>query len=100
MNIDMTFWFKKEKWEALCKHCGSCCYKKEVYENHLITDSNEPCKYFNTDINICIVYENRFKICRECRKMTIFHALFSSYLPDTCGYVEKFRFWRKLFKKG
>jgi len=27
--------------------------------------------------------------------MTVFHALFASYLPDDCGYVKVFRFWRR-----
>ncbi|MCP5514422.1 MAG: hypothetical protein H7A26_03035 [Spirochaetales bacterium] len=78
-------------WENLCNKCGICCLKKKVIDGNCIIDKNSPCQYLDIESNRCLVYEKRFILCRECRKMTIFHALFSSYLPDDCGYVVFFR---------
>ena len=82
-------------WERICKRCGVCCYEKRRTSTGLITDLNAPCAYLDEQTRLCTVYPRRFSVCRECRKMTIFHALFSSYLPDSCGYVETFRIWRR-----
>jgi uncharacterized protein len=83
------------RWEALCKRCGMCCYEKRWTRDGYIIDLSAPCPYLDTSDLKCSVYHNRFRVCHQCRKMTIFHALFTSYLPDTCGYVERFRIWRK-----
>lgn len=50
-----------------------------------------PCPYLETGSKLCIVYENRFKVCRDCRKVTLYHALLSSLMPESCAYVRKYR---------
>ncbi len=63
---------------------------------------NDPCEFLDTETRECMVYEKRFSMCPECRKMTVFHPFFCSYLPEHCGYVEffkKFGWYRMLKKK-
>jgi uncharacterized cysteine cluster protein YcgN (CxxCxxCC family) len=77
-------------WENLCRKCGICCLKKKFADGAWIINSNNPCEYFDVESNLCFVYENRFKMCRDCKKMTVFKALFADFLPDNCGYVDFF----------
>jgi uncharacterized cysteine cluster protein YcgN (CxxCxxCC family) len=58
-------------------------------------DYNRPCSYLDVETGGCLVYEERFRTCRSCIPMTVFHALFADYLPGNCGYVLKFRPWIK-----
>ncbi|TFG64626.1 MAG: hypothetical protein E4H36_02480 [Spirochaetales bacterium] len=85
------------RWESLCRQCGVCCYEKRytgIFS--LYTDLSSPCRHLDTKTRHCKVYESRFRVCGDCRKMTIIHALFASYLPADCGYVQRYR---GLFKK-
>jgi hypothetical protein len=84
------------RWEALCRRCGACCHEKRYTARGLVLDYGSPCRHLDEGSRLCRVYEVRFRACPECRRMTIFHALFSRFLPDTCGYVEAFRRWRIL----
>ena len=102
----------KQKWEGICLECGQCCCEKvsgrliakqkrrisgtmSVNRRYFI-DYSRPCSFLDIENGRCLVYEKRFKQCRSCIPMTIFHALFAGYLPENCGYVRKFRFWRKI----
>ena len=78
-------------WDSICKKCGICCHDRDKKKGRLIVNYDMPCEYIDVESNTCIIYKNRFKICRECKKVTIIHALFSRYLPKTCGYVMRFR---------
>ena len=83
------------RWEALCTQCGECCYEKEIRGLTVVTNYRRPCMHLDTETHRCTVYENRFEICSQCRKMTLRHALFVRWLPDTCGYVRRYRFGEK-----
>ena len=84
-------------WESVCTQCGLCCYQKEWRRGKIVTNFQAPCRFLEESSRMCTVYDLRFRRCSECRKMTIFHALFASYLPEKCGYVRRFRFWRRWF---
>ncbi|OQY32807.1 MAG: hypothetical protein B6241_09830 [Spirochaetaceae bacterium 4572_59] len=92
----------KARWEGYCKCCGKCCYEKEYLPGGiLITDYSKPCRFLNEDTKKCNVYVNRFNACKECRKITLWTALFSPALPPDCGYVENVRNKiRPRFKQG
>ncbi len=81
----------REGWESVCLMCGLCCYEKEWRGRRIVTNYGAPCRFLDTRSRLCTVYDRRFQECAECRKMTIFHALFASYLPEGCGYVRRFR---------
>ena len=85
----------REWWDDICTQCGACCYRRDRVDGELVVHTDRPCRFLDTERNLCTTYDTRFKECAECRQVTIVHALFSRYLPDDCGYVEKFRFWRR-----
>ena len=87
---------KRAEWEATCNQCGLCCYEKRYKNGRLVIDLSLPCPYLDTATRKCTVYENRFRVCMQCRKVTKFHALFSRLMPANCGYVVRYRKWKRL----
>jgi uncharacterized cysteine cluster protein YcgN (CxxCxxCC family) len=83
---------RRVRWEGLCKRCGLCCYEKDARGNGVTTDYRRPCIHLNTITKECTVYERRFARCPQCKPMTIPHALFVRWLPDSCGYVQHYRY--------
>ena len=86
---------RRERWEGLCKRCGLCCYEKEVRGLSVVTNYIRPCLHLDTATKQCTVYERRFDVCSQCRRMTLRHALFVRWLPESCGYVQRFRFRKR-----
>jgi uncharacterized protein len=84
---------RRDRWEAICSGCGQCCYEKDRHRGRVVTNWRAPCRYLELSTRRCSVYEKRFRVCAQCRRMTIFHALFTPWLPPTCGYVRRFRPW-------
>jgi len=95
-------------WDSICRRCGLCCFEKHhtfrkspggktvpSASDRFYIDLDEPCAFLDTKSRLCSVYENRFKVCRDCGRLTVFHALFAGYLPRDCAYVEKFQKWRR-----
>jgi uncharacterized protein len=78
-------------WESLCLRCGLCCYEKETAGGLVVTNYSRPCLYLDTTTHLCMVYDQRFTVCANCRPMTLWHAFFVSWLPASCGYVRHFR---------
>ena len=48
---------------------------------------DSPCAFLDDD-GRCSVYEERFARCPSCRKMTLFRAVFATWLPPQCAYVQ------------
>jgi len=94
---------RQGRWESLCARCGLCCYQKEIRGRTVITNWRVPCRFLDESTKKCTVYESRFEACADCRKMTLSHALFTTWLPESCGYVRKYRrsllaaFWPRFF---
>ena len=82
---------RKARWEAHCRRCGLCCYEKEYRGRTVVTSFSRPCPHLDLSSRLCTVYENRFDVCAQCKKMTILHAMFVRWLPPTCGYVQHYR---------
>jgi len=87
---------RQERWEALCRRCGLCCHLRRLSSAGLHVDTASPCRFLDSSTHLCTVYSNRFGVCADCKKLTLLHALFSPYLPETCGYVEAYRLSRVL----
>jgi hypothetical protein len=81
----------RDKWEAVCRKCGRCCFEKDRRGGRVVTNWRAPCRFLDKDTRCCSVYAERFRVCPECRKMTVFHAFFAPWLPPECGYVRAFR---------
>ena len=96
-RIAASFRRRRKRWESLCNRCGLCCYERVRKNGRLVIRFGSPCQFLDTETHLCTVYECRFQVCPECRKVTIFHALFSRYLPDSCGYVQAYR--KRPFRK-
>jgi uncharacterized cysteine cluster protein YcgN (CxxCxxCC family) len=82
------------RWEALCRRCGLCCYEKEYRGRTVVTHNRRPCRYLDVASHQCTVYAKRFETCAQCRRMTILHAMFVRWLPQECGYVQRYRLRR------
>jgi uncharacterized protein len=82
---------RKARWESICTQCGLCCYEKDIRGGRVIVRMDSPCRYLDVKTRLCRVYDRRFRVCAECRKMRRFHARFSRWLPQTCGYVRAYR---------
>ena len=85
---------RRRRWESLCQRCGLCCYGKESRLFHTVIHLSRPCEHFDRRTSLCRVYAERFRVCRFCEKVRLYHALLSRSLPDTCGYVSAYRRWR------
>ncbi|MBI9100217.1 MAG: hypothetical protein JEY91_17175 [Spirochaetaceae bacterium] len=80
------------EWEDICHNCGACCYEKSEEKNGtIIIDFDSPCSYLDTYNHCCTIYTDRFKKCKQCSRLGIWHALYARWLPPDCGYVRKFR---------
>lgn len=75
-------------WEDKCKQCGMCCHEKAVYGKSLVIDLDSWCEFFDPKTKQCKVYAQRFAHSERCQKVTYLKAMFASYLPDDCGYVQ------------
>jgi uncharacterized protein len=81
-----------EYWESVCNKCGLCCFERRLkWNGEVIIEYDKPCRYLDTNTRLCTIYENRFKICSNCNKVTMYHALFGRYMPSQCAYVQTFR---------
>ncbi|HYW82745.1 MAG TPA: hypothetical protein VFB30_05795 [Spirochaetia bacterium] len=87
---------RRARWDAICRRCGRCCYEKEIRGlSAPVTNYRHPCAHLDTLTRTCTVYENRFAACAECRRMTLWHAFFVRWLPESCGYVQHYRVWAR-----
>ncbi len=83
---------RRARWESLCTGCGLCCYKRgRLNGGGVFIDYSQPCRYLDTATGRCTVYERRFEVNPDCRKVTIFHAKYDRLMPPTCGYVRAYR---------
>lgn len=100
-RVRRTLAERRARWEAICRQCGQCCYEKEIRGlSAAVTNYRRPCIHLDTITRTCTVYENRFETCSQCRRMTLWHALFVRWLPESCGYVQRYRMWARLRFRG
>jgi hypothetical protein len=78
------------EWEAICRRCGECCFEL-VYDEDDILISSTMCEFLDPETRMCRVYETRFEVCHDCIKLTGDNLPRFDWLPDTCGYVMRFR---------
>lgn len=81
--------FISRHWESHCKKCGLCCHEKVIIDDTLYIDLDTYCEHFDIKTKTCKIYAKRFVDSVRCKKVTPFKAMFASYLPPSCGYVEQ-----------
>lgn len=79
---------KKPSWESKCHCCGLCCHEKAIYGRELVIDLDSWCEHFDPVSRQCKIYYERFAQSNRCRKVSVWKAMFASYLPSECGYVQ------------
>lgn len=85
------------KWEDICSKCGLCCYQKIIQKGCVEIDLSSPCQYLDIKTNRCTIYEERFKLEKNCKKVNLFRVIFSPYIPPTCSYLKKFHYLRLFY---
>ncbi len=90
-------WLKWRKdWDSLCKCCGKCCYARYASPTgQVYIDYEYPCDFLDEKTHLCTVYQDRFRKCDYCGKVTLRAALFNKLLPNDCAYRRTFRLWDK-----
>ena len=73
-----------EQLEALCNHCGKCCYKK-IIVGRTVYISPFPCEYLDTEKNLCTIYDRRHELNPDCLSMET--GFKHSAFPTDCTYV-------------
>ena len=61
--------------------------KVRIDRRTYLLELDSPCAFLDDD-GRCSVYEERFARCPSCRKMTLFRAVFATWLPPQCAYVQ------------
>ncbi len=82
----------RRSWESICERCGLCCFERTVYDDgRMDVDLSAPCKFYNEGTGLCEVYDKRFQVCPECKRVTLRRAASKYYLPPQCAYRRLFR---------
>lgn len=88
------FWKQKrlsqmnhEEWESLCDGCGRCClHKLEDEEDGRIYYTRAACDLLDVKTCRCKDYSNREKLMPDCIQLSVEHAEYFDWLPETCAY--------------
>ena len=86
-----------EVWEALCRKCGKCCSEKIDIDGRIYS-SKKYCRFLDTSVMQCTVYEDRFVAEPGCLsvpegvKVGVFPAD-CPYIQDVEGYVPTVEEW-------
>jgi len=78
-----------EEWQALCDGCGKCCFRKFIEGRGKGTKlyfTRICCNLFDVKTGKCCDYENRFKVCKDCTRITPKKLGDFKWLPETCAY--------------
>lgn len=75
-----------EKWDSICKKCGSCCFEKIEDERGNIFYMQSACKFLDIITRRCKIFEKRFEINPNCIKLTPELVKSLRWLPPDCGY--------------
>jgi uncharacterized cysteine cluster protein YcgN (CxxCxxCC family) len=82
---------ESKSWEDKCHRCGLCCHEKVIVGDSVVYDLDSYCPHYDPKTHQCTIYLQRLEIEQRCRRVTRFKAMFASYLPETCAYVQEAR---------
>ncbi|OOF53686.1 hypothetical protein BKK53_00690 [Rodentibacter trehalosifermentans] len=96
MNLSPNFWQTKtlldmtdSEWEALCDGCGKCCYRKYIQgrgKRQKLYYTRIACNLLNLETGKCTHYSQRFRLEKDCTKLTKKNLPDFHWLPKTCAY--------------
>ncbi len=88
------FWKEKrlsqmnhDEWESLCDGCGRCClHKLEDEDDGQIYYTRAACTLLDVSSCRCKDYGNRETLMPDCIQLSVDHAQYFDWLPETCAY--------------
>jgi len=88
------FWKEKtlaqmstQEWESLCDGCGKCCLNKIIDDDtEALHFTNVACHLLHTKSCKCRKYEQRFKLVKDCVKVSLDDIEQFHWLPASCAY--------------
>ena len=88
------FWEEKtlsqmsqSEWESLCDGCGKCCLNKIIDDDtEELYFTNVSCKLLHTKSCKCKKYDQRFKLVKDCVKVSLDDIDQFHWLPANCAY--------------
>ena len=63
------------RWEDICRRCSLCCYERTSFPGEVVIDKSSPCRFLDVSTGLCSVYADRFRLCPECSKVTLWDAV-------------------------
>ncbi len=88
------FWKQKRlsqmshgEWESLCDGCARCClHKLEDEEEGTVYYTRAACSLLDIKTCRCSDYPNRQQKMPDCLQLSVDHANYFDWLPETCAY--------------
>ncbi|MDQ7073314.1 MAG: YcgN family cysteine cluster protein [Gammaproteobacteria bacterium] len=88
------FWKQKrlsqmshDEWESLCDGCARCClHKLEDEEEGTVYYTRAACSLLDIKTCRCSDYPNRQQKMPDCLQLSVEHANYFDWLPETCAY--------------
>lgn len=77
-----------QSWEMKCNRCGLCCHEKIILGDTVLYDLDSHCEHYDPKSHSCTIYVERLRQYARCRRVSLFTAMFASYLPESCAYVQ------------
>jgi uncharacterized protein len=76
-----------KEWESLCDGCGKCCLNKLIDdETEDLHFTNVACHLLHTKTCQCRKYDQRFKLVKDCVKVSLDDIEQFHWLPASCAY--------------
>lgn len=76
----------REEWDALCRHCGSCCFEKHTDERGVHHMTRIACRFLDVVSRECRVYHKRLDTGELCLQLNPGVVSKADWLPDDCAY--------------
>lgn len=77
-----------QQWEDRCSRCGMCCHEKTIDGRDVYYDTHSWCEHYDPETKSCRIYKERFEQHHRCKPVGLLEAMFASYLPESCAYVQ------------
>ncbi len=85
-----------DEWERLCDGCGRCCYRTFVVgrgKREKIVATRIACDLLDVRTGRCTAYTDRFKLNKDCVRLTKNNVGKCDWLPQTCAY--RLRYYKR-----